>query len=197
MIFVQDVCSQPVFFKINHRVYYYFCLSLSCYIPFYIYHFNLFIFVCSFIFFSFVYFFYFLFSGSGEVWSTGSVNSEQNSDISTGTQHTSSTAPLRPHSATSTAPLHNTSAISTNSNSTRNSILSFSTRGTTASPPPMATSNRRQGSTVSTREENASPLHLTRGFVPDIIQHQAEKKNVSFNDELSVSQVVFYFYFIF
>ena len=185
---------------------------------FLLYFFYLFVFFCfiTFILFYLVTFSLFIFSPSNHVekWSTGSSVSSS-SEISTETQQTNQSAGAgsttgaqptnqntgngvtnsRPGSVranstsstgTSTGPsIHNTSQGSMLSNGTRHSALSMSTHQTLVSPPPV------------------SPAYTVfKQFSPDIIQNHCERKNVSFSDDLSVSQVFFnlifiYFLFIF
>ena len=156
---------------------------------------------CYFIFLFFVTFFYFIFSPAVQVekWSTGSSVSSS-SEISTETQQTNQSAgnnstsadtrlmanqnaaTSRPGSAragsTSSSgtgvSIHNISQASMMSNGTRHSVMSMSTQQTLVSPPPVS-----------------PPLSsVFQKFSPDIIQNHCERKNVSFSDDLSVSQVL-------
>ena len=157
--------------------------------------------------FSFVTFFSFIFSPSVQVekWSTGSsvsssseISTEtQQTNQSTGNNSTSADAKLmanqnqatsRPGSAragsTSSSgtgvSIHNISQASMMSNGTRHSVMSMSTQQTLVSPPPVS-----------------PPLSsVFQKFSPDIIQNHCERKNVSFSDDLSVSQVLFFFFLV-
>ena len=126
----------------------------------------------------------FLFSGSVEVWSTGSVNSDtERSEISTSTAQTQQSTAT--HQSTATTSSHNTShsGLSTHSAvsaSTQHSILSFNTRHSSASP-------RR--SVASPGPCSPGSRAVSPGFTPDLIQNHCDKKNVSFTEDLSISQV--------